>query len=90
MTLKVETFAWMKPITAMNTGKTYYMIGQVVGMKDTLLVTEKGGNGGTVMFCQQHFFSYPIKGTCDECRNAVLPVAIEASATTCGTPEFER
>lgn len=88
--VKVELFTWMKRITAQNNRKDYYMIGQVRGIKDTLLVTLVNGNGGAVMFCQKHQAVYPLKGKCSECQNAVVEVAIETDATSCGTPEFER
>jgi len=88
--IEVETFAWMKQITAANTGLKYYMIGQVIGKDQTLLVTPKGGNGGAVMFCLPHSFAYPIKGFCEDCRNTVLLVPIDASVTSCDTPEFQR
>lgn len=88
--IEVETFTWMKEIVAANTGRKHYMIGNLVGRNNTLLVTPKGGNGGAVMFCLLHMFEYPIMDTCDECRNAVLPVAINASVTVCDTPEIQR
>lgn len=82
----VELFRWMQRITAANDGKHYLMIGQVRGMKDTLLVTLEHGNGGAVMFCQKHNHVYQIKGRCAECQNAVLEVDAEASVTVCDTP----
>lgn len=75
--IEVESFVWMKEITAVNTGDKYYMIGQVQGVNHTLLVTPKGGNGGAMMFCQEHSFAYPIMGTCNECRNAVVEEALQ-------------
>ena len=88
--IEVYTFSWMKKITAKNNGKKYQMIGEVRGVEHTLLVSLVDGNGGAVMFFQTHSFAYPIKGSCEECRNAVVPVAVDASVTSCDTPEFER
>lgn len=88
--INVELFTWMKRITAQNDHKDYYMIGQVAGRINTLLVTLVNGNGGAVMYCQTHGFVYPLKGKCAGCLNAPHEAPIDATATTCSTPDFER
>jgi len=80
----------MKQVTANNNNATYYMIGKVIGMSDTVLVQPKGTNGDAMMFCIPHMNAYPIQGQCQECQNAVLDLPVEANVTTCYTPEFER
>lgn len=84
--INVEMVTWMQPVTAVNTGKTYVMIGQVKGMDKTLLVTLIRGNGGAVMFCQKHQFAYSIHGKCAECQNAPRDETLEVGVTTCDTP----
>lgn len=84
--IMVETFRWMQRITAKNNGLDYYMIGQVVGVPHTLLVTAVKGIGGSMMFCQKHEEVYPINGKCAECQNAVVTPPAYASVTDCYTP----
>ena len=89
-TVEVELFVWMQKVTAKNNGKKYYQIGSVKGIPHTLIVTLVDGNGGAMMFCTKHDEVYPLKGSCAECRNAVVTVAVEAGVTSCDTPEIER
>jgi hypothetical protein len=88
--VEVETFVWMKVVKDLHTGKKYYSIGQVKDVPNTLLVTLCSGNGGAVFYCQTHQEAFPFRGSCASCRNEVVDVAIDASATTCSTPEIEQ
>lgn len=75
--LQVETVSWMKPVTGKNDGKKYYTIGNVKGRANTLLLQPAEHNADVMMYCEVHGFTYPIKGQCTECQNAVVELPNE-------------
>lgn len=66
-----EQDAYMRIVTDSNSGKKYYTLGRS-DMKDTLAVTEVGGNGGNKFFCQIHHIAYGARDKCQECQTAVV------------------
>jgi len=88
--VQVQLSVWMREHKATD-GNIYLEIGKVEGKYKTLLVTLKNGNGGALMFCEIHQQVYPIvHAACEGCRNAPREEPTEASATSCGSPEFQR
>lgn len=83
--MRFEYFTWMKPVVAKNDGKRYLMMGTMINMNHTLLVTLEHGNGGAVMYCQLHGFVYPIKGKCAACQNAPREVQLDECVTARNT-----
>jgi hypothetical protein len=73
-----EAVAWMQLLDAANTNKKYFMVGHITSVNDepvtdTLAVTEKGGSGGTLFYCQKHRFVFSINhGVCEECQKQVV------------------
>ena len=74
--LKYESVTWMQ-IVKDKSGKEFYIMGPMEGMPDTLAVTPKGGNGGTMFFCKKHDFAYGIHEACLDCRIEPRPVPTE-------------
>lgn len=71
--ITVETVVWNQLVTATD-GKQYYMLGHVVNASTpTLAVSPKGGNGGTMFFCEIHKVAYSINhDVCNECQSQVV------------------
>jgi len=81
----IETESWMRPITDVD-GKEYLLLGRILRMNNTLAVTPRHGNGGTLYFCKTHRRAYKHGDACPKCRDAVVEQPSEADVTARNMP----
>lgn len=66
-----QTTNWMKPIHPKNIDATFYIVGKVTNLKETLMITPVSGNGSLrFLLCTKHNNLYDLSKPCPECANA--------------------
>lgn len=77
-TIHYDQAVWMQPIRDKH-GKQYYLLGKVQNaeLPHTLAVSEVGGSGATLMFCQLHDVAYRLGETCEGCRMSPVEAPVE-------------